>query len=178
MNLPNILTTLRVALIPVFMYFFTSDMPHGNYIAVAIFIIASLTDFLDGKIARKYNLVTNFGKIMDPFADKLLVLTSLIYLAIDRTVPGWIVIIIIGRELLITSLRALAAGEGTIVAARKLGKYKTATQMFSIIFLIIGMTAPYAFHFIGMILLYIALFLTIWSLCDYIIQLNKIIKWN
>lgn len=178
MNVPNILTTLRVALIPFFMYFFTSNLSYGNYIAVSIFILASLTDFLDGKIARKYNLVTNFGKIMDPFADKLLVLTSLIYLAIAHIIPGWIVIIIIGRELLITSLRVLAAGEGTIVAARKLGKYKTASQMFSIIFLIIGMTAPYVFHFTGMILLYIALVLTIWSLCDYLIQLNKIINWN
>ena len=113
MNIPNQLTTLRVILIPVFMFFFTSDMSIGHVIACVVFIVASLTDFLDGHLARKWNLVTNFGKIMDPFADKLLVLTALIYLAIEGTIPGWPVIIIIGRELLVTSLRALAADPGS-----------------------------------------------------------------
>lgn len=169
MNIPNQLTTLRVLLIPAFMFFFSSDMASGHLIATIIFIAASLTDFLDGYLARKWNLVSNFGKIMDPFADKLLVLTALIYLAIEGTIPGWIVIIIIGRELLVTSLRALAADNGVILAARNLGKYKTATQMFSIIFLTLGV------HLIGMILLYIAVALTIISLVDYLMQLRKTI---
>ncbi len=169
MNIPNQLTTLRVLLIPAFMFFFSSDMANGHLIATIIFIAASLTDFLDGYLARKWNLVSNFGKIMDPFADKLLVLTALIYLAIEGTIPGWIVIIIIGRELLVTSLRALAADNGVILAARNLGKYKTATQMFSIIFLTLGV------HLIGMILLYIAVALTIISLVDYLMQLRKTI---
>lgn len=169
MNIPNQLTTLRVLLIPAFMFFFSSDMASGHLIATIIFIAASLTDFLDGYLARKWNLVSNFGKIMDPFADKLLVLTALIYLAIEGTIPGWIVIIIIGRELLVTSLRALAADNGVILAARNLGKYKTATQMFSIIFLTLGI------HLIGMILLYIAVALTIISLVDYLMQLRKTI---
>ena len=133
MNIPNQLTTLRVVLIPVFMFFFTAEFSGHNYVACAIFIIASLTDFLDGHLARKWNLVTNFGKIMDPFADKLLVLTALIYLAIAGTIPGWPVIIIIGRELLVTSLRALAADNGIILAARNLGKFKTVSQMLAII---------------------------------------------
>ncbi len=172
MNIPNQLTTLRVILIPVFMFFFTSDMTANNIIAAVIFIVASLTDFLDGHLARKWNLVTNFGKIMDPFADKLLVLTALIYLAISGVIPGWPVIIIIGRELLVTSLRALAADNGIILAARNLGKFKTVSQMFAIIFLILG------WQIIGLILLYIAVALTIISLIDYIVQLSKSIKFN
>ncbi|MEE0547335.1 MAG: CDP-diacylglycerol--glycerol-3-phosphate 3-phosphatidyltransferase [Peptococcaceae bacterium] len=172
MNIPNQLTTLRVILIPVFMFFFTSDITANNIIAAIVFIVASLTDFLDGHLARKWNLVTNFGKIMDPFADKLLVLTALIYLAISGTIPGWPVIIIIGRELLVTSLRALAADNGIILAARNLGKFKTVSQMFAIIFLILG------WQIIGLILLYIAVALTIISLIDYLIQLSKSIKFN
>lgn len=172
MNIPNQLTTLRVILIPVFMFFFTSDMAHANVIACAVFIIASLTDFLDGHLARKWHLVTNFGKIMDPFADKLLVLTALIYLAISGIIPGWPVIIIIGRELLVTSLRALAADNGIILAARKLGKYKTVSQMLAIICLILG------WQLIGLILLYVAVALTIISLVDYLQQLSKSIKFN
>lgn len=172
MNIPNQLTTLRVILIPVFMFFFTSDITANSIIAAIVFIVASLTDFLDGHLARKWNLVTNFGKIMDPFADKLLVLTALIYLAISGTIPGWPVIIIIGRELLVTSLRALAADNGIILAARNLGKFKTVSQMFAIIFLILG------WQIIGLILLYIAVALTIISLIDYLIQLSKSIKFN
>ena len=172
MNIPNQLTTLRVILIPVFMFFFTSDITANNIIAAIVFIVASLTDFLDGHLARKWNLVTNFGKIMDPFADKLLVLTALIYLAISGTIPGWPVIIIIGRELLVTSLRALAADNGIILAARNLGKFKTVSQMFAIIFLILG------WQIIGLILLYIAVALTIISLIDYLIQLSKSLKFN
>ena len=172
MNIPNQLTTLRVILIPVFMFFFTSDITANNIIAAIVFIVASLTDFLDGHLARKWNLVTNFGKIMDPFADKLLVLTALIYLAISGTIPGWPVIIIIGRELLVTSLRALAADNGIILAARNLGKFKTVSQMFAIIFLILG------WQIIGLILLYIAVALTIISLIDYLIQVSKSIKFN
>lgn len=172
MNIPNQLTTLRVILIPVFMFFFTSDITANNIIAAIVFIVASLTDFLDGHLARKWNLVTNFGKIMDPFADKLLVLTALIYLAISGIIPGWPVIIIIGRELLVTSLRALAADNGIILAARNLGKFKTVSQMFAIIFLILG------WQIIGLILLYIAVALTIISLIDYLIQLSKSIKFN
>lgn len=168
MNIANQLTTLRVILIPAFIFVFvTPTIPNNEYIAAMIFIVASLTDFLDGYLARKLNLVSNFGKIMDPFADKLLVLTALIYLAIAQIIPGWIVIVIIGRELLITSLRALVADKGIILAASKLGKYKTATQMISIILLIINI------HTVGMILLYIALILTIWSLIDYLMKMNK-----
>ena len=166
MNIPNQLTTLRVILIPVFMFFFTSDMSIGHVIACVVFIVASLTDFLDGHLARKWNLVTNFGKIMDPFADKLLVLTALIYLAIEGTIPGWPVIIIIGRELLVTSLRALAADSGIILAARNLGKFKTVSQMLMVIVLIADLGG--VFDTIGTVLIWIALILTVVSLIDYI----------
>ena len=175
MNLPNKLTILRVCMIPFFvaaLLWDEGDSQTMRVIADVIFIAASLTDMLDGKIARKYNLVTNFGKIMDPFADKLLVLTALIYLAIAGTIPGWPVIIIIGRELLVTSLRALAADNGIILAARNLGKFKTVSQMLAIICLIIG------WQLVGLILLYIAVALTIISLVDYLVQLSKSIKFN
>ena len=119
MNLPNKLTTFRVILIPFFVFFLLAPYfeGYGNYIALVIFIVASLTDFLDGKIARKYNLVTNFGKFMDPLADKLLVCSALICLiALDR-IPAWIVIVIISREFIISGFRLIAADNGVVIAA-------------------------------------------------------------
>ena len=131
MNLPNKLTTFRVILIPFFVFFLLAPYfeGYGNYIALVIFIVASLTDFLDGKIARKYNLVTNFGKFMDPLADKILVTAALIYFIPLRLAPAWIVILILAREFLVTSLRLIASGKGIVIAADKWGKYKTATTM-------------------------------------------------
>lgn len=127
MNLPNKLTTFRVILIPFFVFFLLAPYfeGYGNYIALVIFIVASLTDFLDGKIARKYNLVTNFGKFMDPLADKLLVCSALICLiALDR-IPAWIVIVIISREFIISGFRLIAADNGVVIAASYWGKFKT-----------------------------------------------------
>ena len=131
MNLPNKLTTFRVILIPFFVFFLLAPYfeGYGNYIALVIFIVASLTDFLDGKIARKYNLVTNFGKFMDPLADKILVTAALIYFIPLGLAPAWIVILILAREFLVTSLRLIASGKGIVIAADKWGKYKTATTM-------------------------------------------------
>ena len=135
MNLPNKLTTFRVILIPFFVFFLLAPYfeGYGNYIALVIFIVASLTDFLDGKIARKYNLVTNFGKFMDPLADKLLVCSALICLiALDR-IPAWIVIVIISREFIISGFRLIAADNGVVIAASYWGKFKTASQMVTVI---------------------------------------------
>ena len=168
MNLPNKLTTFRVILIPFFVFFLLAPYfeGYGNYIALVIFIVASLTDFLDGKIARKYNLVTNFGKFMDPLADKLLVCSALICLiALDR-IPAWIVIVIISREFIISGFRLIAADNGVVIAASYWGKFKTVSQMFMIIVLIADLGG--VFDVIGTVLIWLSLVLTVVSLVDYV----------
>ena len=168
MNLPNKLTTFRVILIPFFVFFLLAPYfeGYGNYIELVIFIVASLTDFLDGKIARKYNLVTNFGKFMDPLADKLLVCSALICLiALDR-IPAWIVIVIISREFIISGFRLIAADNGVVIAASYWGKFKTVSQMFMLILLIADLGG--AFNMIAQVLIWVSLVLTIVSLIDYI----------
>lgn len=130
MNLPNKLTMARICLIPFFMLFIELDqVPYHFLIAFAIFAAASLTDMIDGKIARKYNMITDFGKFMDPLADKVLVTAALIYFVRLNLAPAWLVILILAREFLVTSLRLIAAGKGIVIAADKWGKYKTATTM-------------------------------------------------
>ncbi|MCR5271896.1 MAG: CDP-diacylglycerol--glycerol-3-phosphate 3-phosphatidyltransferase [Lachnospiraceae bacterium] len=173
MNLPNKLTLFRVLLIPFFVYFLLYDnwSGYGNYIALAIFIIASLTDMLDGKIARKYNLVTNFGKFMDPLADKLLVSSALICLVSNGQLATWIVIIIISREFFISGFREVAADNGIVIAASYWGKFKTTFQMLMIIVLILNVDNVY-FGYLGTALTYIALALTIISMVDYVVK-NK-----
>ena len=164
MNLPNKLTILRTILIPFFLIFIYTDFwGKGNaYIAVAIFIIASLTDLLDGKIARKYNLVTNFGKFMDPLADKLLVCSALIALVDLGKLAGWIVIVIIAREFIISGFRLVASDNGVVIAASYWGKFKTVFQMAMIIVLIADLGG--VFDLIGEILIWAAVALTIISL--------------
>ena len=167
MNLPNKLTTFRVILIPFFVFFLLAPYfeGYGNYIALVIFIVASLTDFLDGKIARKYNLVTNFGKFMDPLADKLLVCSALICLiALDR-IPAWIVIVIISREFIISGFRLIAADNGVVIAASYWGKFKTTFQMIAVILMIFNIPALAT---VTMIMLVIAVVLTVISLVDYV----------
>ena len=175
MNLPNKLTTFRVILIPFFVFFLLAPYfeGYGNYIALVIFIVASLTDFLDGKIARKYNLVTNFGKFMDPLADKLLVCSALICLiALDR-IPAWIVIVIISREFIISGFRLIAADNGVVIAASYWGKFKTAFQMITIIMLVLNLNVPFM-NIINTVLIYISLGLTVISLIDYIAKNYKV----
>ena len=174
MNLPNKLTLLRICLIPVFVILMLSQVSNFFLISCIIFIIASITDFLDGKIARKYNLVTNFGKFMDPLADKLLVCSALICLTPDK-IPAWIVIIIISRELFISGFRTLAADQGIVLAAGWWGKFKTTFQMLMIIVLILNL--PYAvFDVIGEILIWISLALTIISMIDYVVKNIDVLK--
>lgn len=175
MNLPNKLTVLRTVLIPVFLVFLYTDFwgKANAYIAVAVFVIASLTDLLDGKIARKYNLVTNFGKFMDPLADKLLVCSALIALVGLGKVPAWIVIIIIAREFIISGLRLVASDSGVVIAASYWGKFKTTFQMAMIIGLILNPPIPYM-DVINQVLIYIALILTIISMIDYIKKNYKV----
>lgn len=169
MNLPNKLTIIRVIMIPVFLFFLLTDYAGGasKYIAAAIFVVASLTDMLDGKIARKYNLVTNFGKFMDPLADKLLVCSALIAFVELQYLPAWIVIIIISREFIISGFRLIAADKGVVIAANYWGKFKTTFQMIMTILLILQLDFPYA-DVVEWIFIFIALALTIISLLDYI----------
>ena len=175
MNLPNKLTTLRVIMIPFFVFFLLWQNGE-NYtfrmIALALFIIASLTDLLDGKIARKYNLVTNFGKFLDPLADKLLVCSALICLIELNALPAWMVIIIISREFIISGFRLIASDNGVVIAASYWGKFKTTFQMVSVVLLILDIPA---LAFVTTICVWIALVLTIVSLVDYIYKNHKIL---
>ncbi len=175
MNLPNKLTILRTILIPFFLIFLYTDFfgKANAYVAVAIFIIASLTDLLDGKIARKYNLVTNFGKFMDPLADKLLVCSALIALVDLGKIAAWIVIIIIAREFIISGFRLVASDSGVVIAASYWGKFKTTFQMIMIISLILDLPIPYM-DIINTVLIYAALVLTIISLVDYVAKNYKV----
>ena len=140
MNLPNKLTVLRVVLIPVFLAaLFFAPEPMNRYGAVLIFVIASLTDLLDGKIARKYNMVTNFGKFMDPLADKLLVMSALVSMVALEDLPAWVVIVILAREFAITGFRTLAVEAGIVLAASWWGKVKTTVQMIMIIVVLLDL---------------------------------------
>ncbi|MBP3338939.1 MAG: CDP-diacylglycerol--glycerol-3-phosphate 3-phosphatidyltransferase [Lachnospiraceae bacterium] len=177
MNLPNKLTIFRACMIPFFVFFMEVNVlgDATKYVAVAIFIIASITDALDGKIARKYNLVTNFGKFMDPLADKLLVCAALICLV--GVIPSWIVILIISRELIISGFRTIAADNGVVIAASYWGKFKTIFQMVMIIWLIIDL--PFTFWYvIGQVLIYISLALTVVSMLDYVIKNKAVLSEN
>jgi CDP-diacylglycerol--glycerol-3-phosphate 3-phosphatidyltransferase len=177
MNLPNKLTMFRVILIPFFVFFLLAPYfeGYGNYIAVAIFIVASLTDLLDGKIARKYNLVTNFGKFMDPLADKLLVCSAMICLIELGRLPAWIVIIIIAREFIISGFRLIASDNGVVIAASYWGKFKTTFQMLMVIVLILNIDHPF-FRVLGVILIWVATILTVVSLIDYIVKNKDVLK--
>ena len=177
MNLPNKLTIMRVILIPFFVFFLLSPYfpAYGNYIAVAIFIVASLTDMLDGKIARKYNLVTNFGKFMDPLADKLLVCSAMICLIELDRLAAWIVIVIIAREFIISGFRLAASDNGVVIAASYWGKFKTTFQMLMVIVLILDIQMPF-FQILGTVLTYVALILTVVSLIDYIVKNKDVLK--
>lgn len=168
MNLPNKLTILRVILIPFFVVFMLFDITGAadKWIALVIFCVASLTDMLDGKIARKYNLVTNFGKFMDPLADKLLVCTALICLTSMNRLNVIVVLVIIAREFIISGFRLVAADNDIVIAASYWGKFKTVSQMFMLILLIADLGG--VFNMIAQVLIWVSLVLTIVSLIDYI----------
>ncbi len=177
MNLPNKITMLRVIMIPFFAFFMLTDVvENSKYIAVAIFIIASLTDTLDGFIARKYNLVSNFGKFMDPLADKLLVSTALIcFVSIPgNPMPVWGVIVIISREFIISGFRLVAANEGIVLAASWWGKVKTTVQMVMSVLLIVNFSGE-VIDIIENIFIYAAIALTVISLVDYLVKNRKVL---
>ncbi len=184
MNLPNKLTIFRIILIPFLLIFILFDfipldLQTRRYIATAIFIIASITDAIDGHIARKYNLITNFGKFMDPLADKLLVTSTMIALISmeDAVVPleSWVVIIIIAREFFMTGFRTIAVEKNVVIAAGKSGKLKTIFQMLMIICLLLNINNTF-FICISYILIFISVVLTIYSLLEYILKNKNVLK--
>ena len=173
MNLPNKLTVLRVIMVPFFVVFMLYPLAGAasKYIALALFCIASFTDYLDGHLARKHNLVTNFGKFMDPLADKLLVCSAMIALIELDRIPAWVVIIIIAREFIISGFRLVASDNGIVIAAGWWGKVKTVVQMIMIIVIMCDFGGNVV-AVIENILIYAALALTIISLIDYLVK-NK-----
>ncbi len=179
MNLPNKLTILRIIMIPFFLVFLLTDLggQWSPYIAAVLFVVASFTDMLDGKIARKYNLVTNFGKFMDPLADKLLVCSALVAFVQLNYIPAWIVIVIISREFIISGFRLVASDGGLVIAASYWGKSKTVSQMIMIVLLILQLNIPYM-DYIETISVYVALALTVISLCDYLIKNKSVLANN
>lgn len=176
MNLPNKLTMLRICMIPVFVVFALIQAQWAQYVALLIYILACLTDLLDGKIARKHNLVTDFGKFADPIADKLLVMSALIILVESHRMASWVCIVMLAREFIISGFRLVAAGGGKVIAAGQLGKLKTVFQMSSTIALMLLVPvagAPLLGNFgvvLANVLTYIAAILTIVSGAEYIIK--------
>lgn len=191
MNLPNKLTMLRVIMVPFFVAFLlmVPDYPMFKWVAFGLFVAASLTDLLDGYIARKYNLITNFGKFMDPLADKLLVSAALVCLTALGFIPAWMTIVIISREFIISGFRLIAAERGIVIAAGWLGKWKTAVTMVMLAMMLLAVNTlgfPFdpteTFGVYGLyclitdILLWISVILTIVSLIDYLVKNKDVMK--
>lgn len=185
MNVPNKLTIFRMLLIVPFVvvllggeagWFGGNSLVYGG-IALAIFIVASLTDLIDGKIARKYNLVTDFGKFMDPLADKLLVSAAMIALVEMGRIPAWVVIVIISREFIISGFRLVASDNGVVIAASYWGKFKTTFQMIMVCLMLLDLSGLFAWYgVLTNIIMWIALILTVVSLVDYLLKNKNVLK--
>ena len=184
MNLPNKLTLARVIMVPVFLFFLLNRPeflpfyiaaiePYCKWIALGIFILAALTDALDGYIARKYNMITNFGKFMDPLADKLLVNLALIGLMVLNKANVWLVMLIIARDFIISGFRLVAAEKGSVIAASIWGKVKTMAQMVMVCFLIMDIPQ---IHIVGVVLQWLVCILTLFSLIDYLVKNRNVLK--
>ena len=176
MNLPNKLTILRGILIIPFVLFMLVDVcgAYDKWIALALFVFASMTDWLDGYLARKNDLITNFGKFMDPLADKLLVCSAMICLVEMEKIPAWVVIII-SREFIISGFRLIASDRGVVIAANYWGKFKTVFQMIMIILMIMDIPA---LSVVTTVCMYIALILTVISLVDYVVKNRSVMEDN
>lgn len=186
LNLPNFLTFFRIAIIPALVVLLLSPSKTAGFVATLLFALASITDWLDGYIARKMGVVTIFGKFLDPIADKLIVAAALIMIIPSGRAPAWMVLIIMSREIIITGLRGIASSEGIIIPASDLGKFKTIFQIVAILCLLLhydyywffGFKSQYFhvnMHNVGMFYLWIATIITIWSGTDYLIKFFKII---
>jgi len=185
LNLPNILTMMRIAIIPLLAVILMSPSRSAGFWAAALFAVASITDWLDGYLARRMGIVTIFGKFLDPIADKLIVMAALIMILPFNRVPAWMVLVILGREIIITGLRGIASSEGIVIQASDLGKYKTIFQIVAIIGLVLHYNYNWFFgiphtlltvnmHNVGMFFLWIATVLTIWSGVDYLARFIKL----
>ena len=179
MNIPNKLTILRIILVPVFVACFYLPVEGAMYIAAAVFVVAYVTDLLDGYIARKYNLITDFGKLMDPMADKLLTAAAMIMLTAYGLCSPIATFLTIGRELVISAFRLVSATQGVVIAAGKIGKLKTLTQFIGIVLILLGNPL---FNRIGVpfdqIVIWISVVLAMWSCTDYIVKNLKALKFD
>lgn len=177
LSYPNALTLCRIAAIPIIVILLLFPNRFCSFLAALVFSVAAITDFLDGFFARRRGLVSNFGKIMDPLADKLLVSSAFIMLTSIGWAPAWMVCIIIGRELAVTGLRSIIVEKGGDISASRLGKYKTGFQIAAIIPLLIHFTYfGINFHAVGSIFLWVALILTVWSGADYFIRFKSLLQ--
>lgn len=192
MNLPNQLTVARLFLSFVFVALLSIEGGEGTLTAaLVIFVIAAITDFLDGHIARKYQLITNFGKLMDPLADKILMCAGFVLLSHLELIPAWMVVVILSREFLVTGLRLLASAEGVVLAAENLGKYKTILQIVTVIYFLLYLASTDAWlrfiepvfdsfylgpDHLGMLLNWVSLILTLWSGCSYMWKNRKMLE--
>jgi CDP-diacylglycerol--glycerol-3-phosphate 3-phosphatidyltransferase len=185
-NIPNVLTLFRIALIPVIAFLLMSPSREAGFWACAIFAVASATDWLDGYLARRMGIVTTFGKFLDPIADKLIVMAALVMILPFNRVPAWMVLVILGREIIITGLRGVASTEGIVIPASNLGKFKTIFQLTAILGLLLhydyhwffGIENPYLYvnmHNFGMFFLWIAVIITIWSGFDYLRKFVRVL---
>lgn len=179
MNIANKITISRILMVPLFMVLLVGSLPYGRVLALGVFVIASATDWLDGYLARKYQLITKFGQFMDPLADKLLVMAALIGFVETGDLPAWIPVLILTRELLISIFRAVAAAEGIVIAASKWGKYKTVSQMIMIILMLMN-NYPFSQWGIPMdwIFVWLAVALTLISGWDYIYMNRAVLAEN
>lgn len=169
-SVPNILTMCRIFAVPVLVVLLSFPTPLNRALAALLFILASVTDYLDGYLARRYEVTSSVGKLLDPMADKLIVLSALIMIVAcsEGSVPAWMVVIILGREIMITSLRGVASAQGVVIEAEELGKYKTILQIFAITGLCMHYTyLSIDFYFGGMYFLWASMILSIWSGADY-----------
>ena len=179
MTLANRITMVRILLVPIFLFFLLQKIAYGPFIAAGIFIIAASTDGLDGYVARKRKEVTNLGKLLDPLADKLLITAALISLVEAAVLPSWVAIVIISRELAVTGLRSVAAAEGIVIAASRLAKVKTITQIIAVVGLMVD---NYPFSLINFpftsIAVGVSIFLTVWTGVGYFISIGKRLSWR
>ncbi|KAB0669690.1 CDP-diacylglycerol--glycerol-3-phosphate 3-phosphatidyltransferase [Oryzomonas sagensis] len=186
LNIPNILTMLRIAAIPLMAFLLLSPDQSAGFWAAAVFALASITDWLDGYLARRMGIVTVFGKFLDPIADKLIVMAALIMILPFGRVPAWMVLVVLGREIIITGLRGIASSEGIVIPASDLGKFKTIFQIVAILGLVLHYDYNWLFgidnplvhvnmHNVGMFYLWIATLLTIWSGVDYLVKFVRVI---
>lgn len=177
MNLANRITLARIFLVPVFLVIVLLRLPYGDFIAAGIFVLAASTDSLDGYIARSRNQITNFGKFLDPIADKLLVTAALVLLVEMGRLPSWVAVLIIGREFVVTGLRVVAASEGIVIAASNLGKLKTVTQIVAIVAILVRDYPFSLWHIpVGAMAMTLAVIATVWSGADYIYKAKDLIK--